>query len=83
MVLGVGKGYPPGRYFTDGSHAEKFPTSSHVTGRQESGAYHVERLLAWVVVLAGYFCCQLKQPCCVFRPVLLHVLIRHTGGLLQ
>lgn len=82
QVLGVGKGHPPGKYFTDGSHVENFPTSSCVTGRQEAGAYHLETPLGRVVALAGHFCCQLKQPRYVFRPVLLHVLIKHAGGLL-
>jgi len=83
QVLEVGKGHPPGRYLTDGSHAENFPASSCVTGRQEAGAYCLGTLLAWVVALAGHFCCPLRQPCCVFRPVLLHVLIKHVGGLLR
>lgn len=46
-------------------------------------AYCLEIPLAWVAVLAGYFCCQLKQSQYVFRSVLLHVLIKCAGGLLQ
>lgn len=83
QLLGVGKGHPPRRCFTVRSHAEDFPTSSCASGRQEAGAYDLETPLGWAVVLARHFCCQLKQPRNVFRPVLLHVLIKCAGGLLQ